>query len=183
MYIRIIPIGNIPRKILEALSTELSEILNSRVKILDSVKVPHDAYNHWRKQYDAKKIIQNLSELSQTKFIDKSMPLLYVIDEDIYFSGLNFIFGLEDPIQGACIISITRLRNEFYDLKPNLSILIERSVKEAIHELGHFMGLEHCSHPFCVMCFSPSVGDIDRKQKDFCRDCKYKLSLKGYKIE
>jgi len=181
MYVRIVPVGEVPQKVLEALLSELPELVNARVNVFQKINVPHDAYNHWRKQYNAENIISAFSEKSGLN--DRSIPQLLVIDEDIYYHGLNFVFGLEDPIHGICIISITRLRNEFYDLRPNPALLAERSVKEAVHELGHFMGLEHCSHPFCVMAFSPSVGDIDRKQKEFCRDCKYKLSLKGYKLD
>jgi predicted Zn-dependent protease len=33
-----------------------------------------------------------------------------------------------------------------------------------------------------VMSFSPSVFDIDKKQKEFCDDCKIRLMTKGINI-
>jgi archaemetzincin len=48
-------------------------------------------------------------------------------------------------------------------------------MKEAIHELGHSYGLAHCSRPKCVMFFSNSLQDTDRKRSAFCVDCRMKL--------
>jgi archaemetzincin len=81
------------------------------------------------------------------------------------------------------MVSVARLRPEFYDQRPNNFVVTERAVKETIHEVGHQMGMDHCRHPFCVMAFSPSVGDVDSKKKEFCSDCKIRASMKGVNIE
>ena len=74
------------------------------------------------------------------------------------------------------------MRPEFYDERANINILSERASKEVIHEIGHYFGMNHCYNTWCVMCFSPSVGDIDVKEKYFCDDCKIKLMAKGINI-
>ena len=51
-------------------------------------------------------------------------------------------------------------------------------VKEAIHELGHTFGLFHCNNKLCVVYFSNSLYDTDRKGKRLCLDCKNKLRIK-----
>jgi archaemetzincin len=48
-------------------------------------------------------------------------------------------------------------------------------VKEAVHELGHMFGLDHCSDLRCVMHFSNSLADTDRKGRDFCPSCRARL--------
>lgn len=40
---------------------------------------------------------------------------------------------------------------------------------EAIHELGHAYGLGHCGDPHCVMWFSNTVAESDRKGMRLCR--------------
>ena len=39
---------------------------------------------------------------------------------------------------------------------------------EAIHELGHTYGLGHCADPRCVMWFSNTLSETDRKGTEFC---------------
>ena len=56
-------------------------------------------------------------------------------------------------------------------------------MKEAVHEVGHYLGLGHCRHPFCVMAFSPSVEDVDNKKKFICNGCKVKAATRGLDLE
>ena len=69
------------------------------------------------------------------------------------------------------IISIHRLRSEFYGREPDRAVLMERMTKEAVHELGHLWGMKHCDDPGCVMFFSNSLEDTDKKSDRFCNRC------------
>ncbi|MEM4713754.1 MAG: archemetzincin, partial [Candidatus Bathyarchaeia archaeon] len=64
---------------------------------------------------------------------------------------------------------------EFYGASSNFELFIERSTKAAIHELGHTFGLTHCKNPFCVMYFSNSIFETDRKKGIFCNVCYSKV--------
>ncbi|MEO0185151.1 MAG: matrixin family metalloprotease [candidate division WOR-3 bacterium] len=47
--------------------------------------------------------------------------------------------------------------------------------KEVVHEVGHLMGLDHCSIPTCVMHFSNTIEDTDKKNVCFCDKCRRQL--------
>lgn len=181
MFLRIVPVGEVSEGILNSVKDEL-ENLNIKCRVMSKVDIPKEAYNQWRKQYNAESIMDSLSRVSEVKFIDKSIPTVLLTDFDLYYSGLNFIFGLEDPTKSCAIVSMARLRPEFYDEKPARGLLEERTVKEVIHELGHYLGLNHCSNSRCVMSFSPSVFDVDKKQKEFCENCKLEMITRGINI-
>ena len=126
-------------------------------------------FNPARRQYNAREIVRKyLSECGDEY-------LLLIVDEDIYVSGLNFVFGL--AWLKVAVISACRLRQEFYGLKPDRELFIQRLMKEVVHEVGHLHGLNHCSNPKCVMAFSNWIGDTDRKSWKLCPDCSRKLGL------
>jgi archaemetzincin len=183
MLVRVIPVGKPPASVIEALVSELPAYTGARARVLPALPVPKETFNHWRKQYNAEQMMSILCKVQMAKFIDKSVPTLFITEEDIYYDGLNFVFGVEDPVLSASMVSTARLRPEFYDQKPDATVSTERAVKECIHEVGHHMGLEHCRHPTCVMSYSPSADDVDVKKKDFCADCKVKASMKGVSLE
>jgi archaemetzincin len=181
MFLRIVPVGDISEGILNMAKNEL-ESLNIKCRVMPKIPIPKEAYNQWRKQYNAEVVMDTLSKVSEVKFIDKSIPTLLLTDFDLYYSGLNFIFGLEDPTKSCAIVSLARLKPEFYDDRPQRGLMEERTIKEIMHELGHYLGLDHCFNGKCVMSFSPSVFDVDKKQKEFCENCKLILMTKGINI-
>jgi len=102
------------------------------------------------------------------------------MDVDIFSRFLNFVFGVADMPKnksfGSALISVTRLRENFYRRSENLAQFELRVLKEAIHELGHTFGLEHCEN-LCVMRYSNSLEDTDKKPPNYCEACLKKLKV------
>lgn len=73
------------------------------------------------------------------------------------------------------IISMYRLQRG-----ADRTVLKDRLVKEALHELGHTYGLDHCARSSCPMSESHSVLEVDQKQKEFCSRCTKMFSDSGY---
>lgn len=174
--------GSVSDKILTILCSQLEGSIKTKSRLLREIAVPQRAYNQWRRQYNAQIIMEDVSNIPEVKFIDKDIPTLMVTNEDIYYQNLNFVFALEDPMKSSCIASTARLRPEFYDESPNPDLVIQRLIKEAIHSIGHLKGLDHCGNIRCIMAYSPSVGDIDKKEKSFCERCKIKMITAGIKL-
>jgi len=120
-----------------------------------------------RNQYSSSAIIERL-EQNLPAAVSK---VLAVTGLDLYIPILTFVFG-EARLNGRCaVVSSYRLDTKFYGLPDNPSLLQERLLKEAIHELGHTYGLYHCHHQECVMKSSTYVEEIDFKSTRFCEKC------------
>jgi len=169
--IALVPIADTNTKLLDFLKTSLTERFKEEVVIESRIESPESAYNPKRNQYHATPIVRLISDS-----ISGYNKVLGVIDFDLWVPGLNFVFGEAEGIGGGtCIISLARLRQEFYGLPPDTNLFNERALKEAVHELGHLYGLLHCANPGCVMHFSNSLQDTDYKDSRFCRKCMHIL--------
>ena len=128
------------------------------------IEAPPSSFDRVRKQYVADPFLHALDGRST-----RTEHILGLVDLDLYVTGLNFIFGLAEQKRNA-IVALPRLRQSFYGLKDLDGLFYSRVTKESIHELGHVVGLPHCQKR-CVMRFSNSLEDTDRKPDAFCSDC------------
>lgn len=143
--------------------------------ISEILSVPSEAYDKIRGQFRSDIILRQIrAYMEKAKAFDR---VLGITDVDIFVPELNFVFGEAECLGRAALISLFRLKPEFYGEKPSMELLVERATKEAVHELGHTFGLMHCSNPFCVMYFSNSIFETDRKQSLFCNKCRMKIGL------
>jgi archaemetzincin len=168
------------------LTSHLASIFNASITIhTDSPQLVDSfrgLFNEQRNQLNSDKL---LHYLATTIIKDNTGPydlkntiILGICSFDAYSSDLNFVFGQASLTRGVAAIYLPRLRQEFYGLAADISIFIERVLKESTHEVGHTFGLAHCPNQLCVMHFSNSIVDTDRKAKDFCNSCSSKLHQK-----
>ena len=114
--------------------------------------------------------------------VDKHSKHLGITNLDLYTEGAKFDFGLALQNKNLCIVSTHRLRPEYYGQPPNPKLLTKRAVKEAVHELEHCFGLDHCYNPRCAMHFSSGAIDTDRKSENFCQECQKQIRTRITKL-
>jgi archaemetzincin len=130
------------------------------------------AYNPERKQYLSSELLGSLK-----KSTEEEARLVGITEVDLYVPRLNFVFGEANVLSGTAIVSLCRLRQEYYGLAPDEFMFMERATKEIVHELGHTFGLGHCPNSKCVMHFSNSLADTDLKGANFCSKCRPRIIL------
>jgi archaemetzincin len=177
MKIGISPLGQIAPDVLIKLQQQLVKIFPDTVCtiIKDPFVVPRQAFDRKRSQYNSSIILNDLRAFAVKKV--EYHRVLGVVDADIFTSGLNYVFG-EAYVSGkAALISLWRLKPEFYNENLGIAVFASRILKEAVHELGHTLGLQHCPRSFCVMHFSNSIFDTDKKQSLLCDQCYLQTAL------
>jgi len=131
--------------------------------------IPSDAYNIQRKQFHSSHILAKIDNFSKKHGLEY---VLGITDVDLFVPHLNFVFGEAEYSGRAAVISLFRLKPEFYSQKHDRKLFVKRSVKEAVHEVGHMLRLGHCDNPTCIMFFSNSVSDTDKKGDFLCEKCR-----------
>ena len=169
--IEIVPIGELPRDLLERIASGLRVALGCQVSLAALQPTPQAAYQSNRGQYNASMILNAI----RPSVWKRGWKRLGILNVDIFSGGLNFVFGQADLSGATAVISLARLTNEFYGVGHDDGLLVERAVKEAVHEIGHTLGLVHCRAE-CVMYFSNSLLDTDKKPGAFCAGCRARLA-------
>ncbi len=167
LTLRLISVGSLPPVLLGFLQEGLTRELGAVVRMGGNLPLPASC-PEGRSQYPGAPF---LAALAAARASGKEV-VLGVTGVDLTAPGLNFVFGLADPRSRIAVISLARLYPEFYGQPRDPGLFKARAVKEAVHELGHLLGLGHCPDPACVMAFSNSLADTDRKGPGFCAPCR-----------
>lgn len=165
--ISIVPINAIDAGLLTRLALCLEERFLATAVVRVPLAVPRSALNSARGQLFFGSLATRLSMLTESR--DKL--ILGVTDFDLYKTSHQFVFGSSSEAQRCAIVSLHRLRSEYYGDPGDENALFQRLLKESVHEIGHALGLKHCYNARCAMYYSNSVFDTDNKYSHFCDTC------------
>ena len=128
---------------------------------------PSYAWDAARSQYSSTLILRD----ALPRMPDGAVRLLVLTEVDLFIPMLSFVYGQAQLSGPVAVLSLARLRQEFYGLDANPALFLLRVRKEALHEVGHTFGLTHCTEPLCTMSLSTNLQQLDFKQGSFCDGC------------
>ncbi len=151
------------QRTLEHVCLHLERAFGRAAAVRQGGERPEGAYDAQREQWSSTRI---LAWLSRTVPDGK---ILGVTDVDLFIPVLTFVFGEAQVGGRAAVVSTRRLGEPGL---PDERIVLERLAKESVHEVGHLLGLLHCSASGCAMGRSAGVRDVDRKRVELCPACR-----------
>jgi archaemetzincin len=166
--LHLLPVGPVEEGLLRRLKAGMRDCLPGACIILPAMLDPSSTFHRERQQYHSSQILYLMQRFAGPD----GGRVLGITALDLYIPILTFVFG-EAQMGGPCaVVSAHRLRQEFYGLPADPELLAQRLVKEAVHELGHTMGLTHCDEYSCVMAPSHAVEWVDLKVGALCDACR-----------
>ena len=169
--VHLLPVGHLDGGLLHELGPAIAETFHAPCEVLPLRLDPEFAFHAERQQYHSSEILQEMFK----RLSGESWRVLGVTAVDLYIPILTFVFG-EAQMGGPCaLVSLHRLRQDFYGLPADPGVLADRLLKESIHEIGHTLNLVHCEDYDCVMAPSHAVEWIDLKQSRLCENCRAKV--------
>ena len=164
------PFEDVKPKQLAEISENIRKIY-PKIKILEPIDFPKNAFYQPRNRYRADSIIKYL----RTKTPNNCVTLALTNKDISVTKGkvADFgVMGLGYRPGNACVASSFRLNTKNKN---------EQFYKIAIHELGHTQGLKHCPDKTCFMRDAEGKNPTN-EEKDFCQNCKKVLRSKHWKI-
>ncbi len=170
--IRIAPVGNVNEEIMQMIARHVNAMFGLDVETGTFVSLPEPeyAFDEKRRQYSSTVILKSVARLAAG--CDK---FLAITEVNLFIPMMTFVYGQAQLSGKVAIISLARLKPEFYGLQPDKDQTVRRIRKEVSHELGHTFGLVHCADRSCLMSLSTEILQVDLKSEDFCKDCWVRL--------
>ena len=175
------PLGDAEPDVLESICPALQDAFGVAARVRTTPFPIDPFYDEQRGQYNSTAILHQLSNLFSPPHADagfhpdKDLCVVGITRRDLFIPILTYVFG-EAALGGdVAVVSYHRFRNELYGLSPNRPLVLERLRKVAIHELGHTLGLVHCTLQYCVMHAASYVEELDLKGHEFCPFCRNAL--------
>jgi len=162
--IYILPLGDVDKEYIDFIKTSIKNFYGYDCAIKSKLNLTKDILAGSGTRYEAGKILK--------KYNSKENVLLITEKDIAHKKSIDFpewgVFGLGFRPGTTCVVSTFRLKKNVPKAK-----FLERLKKVALHEIGHNLGLDHCTNDKECMMTSASgtVKQVDREKIWFCSKC------------
>jgi archaemetzincin len=167
-YVMLVAIGGANAGVLHEAAVGVHNVFALHCRAGPHVDTPKYAFNKERGQYHTSAILRKLASLRPR---DVEVPVVGIADVDLFVPDAPYVFGDTDRDAQAALYSVLRLQHSDAER-------VKRRIRvEAVHAVGHLLGLSHCPDARCAMFLSRDSADADRKGPGLCTTCRSALGL------
>ena len=167
--LEIVPAGELDERLLRTLGGDLADSLALQWRIGDALPL-RDAWKDARTGLYRSVFLMHalIARRDAAEEDDDARWSMAIVDAGLCAAEVGLVFGEAEVGGCCCVVGLTPLRR---GSGADADVLRARLLTEAVHELGHLAGAEHCRRASCVMYPSLDIADTDRKGATFCADC------------
>lgn len=176
-------LGEIPITVCDTVKKAIQYIYGFNVVILKKEEIPKQFFvNIKLPRYRADSLIRYLKRKANDSVRFVTGITGYDISTTKYDEDGNIltpaskyadwgVFGLGYMPGPSCIVSTYRLKTA------DKKLFYNRIKKVVVHELGHNLGLDHCSDKHCVMTDAvEKISTVDNEAMELCGKCRNKIN-------
>ena len=145
----------------------------SAVQMLPVESLPPDAPEYGPPGQGARQLLtQPLLAALKPRVPTPAAALLAMTPRDLTpGQGWNYVFGMASLVDRVGVWSFARLA----DARTPREDLLRRAASVALHEIGHMLGIWHCTIYECCMNGANSLRESDAVPLAFCPECDAKV--------
>ncbi len=175
------PLGKYDRALLGKAVLGIKYLYGYRVRVLQQVKMPAEAFYKPRRRHRADKLLRFLEETVSVRD-DCDIAIGFTSQDISTTKGQTRdwgIFGLGSVGGTTCVVSTHRLTRK----TNNRRKMAIRTVKVVNHELGHVLGLGHCPKEGCLMADAKgTIKTVDQESGLLCKLCQAQITIAHGKL-
>ena len=129
-----------------------------------------------RMRYDEEQILSTwiMNDVLKPQRPEDAVAVIGLVTCDLWPGDLNWVFGQASLRDRVGVWSLHR-NGDPHASDAAYRLCLRRTLKTAVHETGHMLGIPHCSAHECCMNGSRSREESDRQPLEFCPECQPKI--------
>ncbi|KAF5046907.1 Peptidase family M54 [anaerobic digester metagenome] len=181
--VHILPLGDVPSEYIDLIKSSVYSFYGYDCMILSQAEPTEDILAASKTRLEASKILTKYKSGEQRLIITEKDLAFKNKDKGIDEYG---IMGMGYYPGTTSVVSTFRLKRQHGTRGAPVSaaLFTERLQKVTLHEIGHNLGLDHCTnHPECLMSSANgTMRQVDRQKIWLCDSCKKLVQMKNRNI-
>lgn len=164
------------QKLVERTAEFMEHFFGTKTRILEAKPLGEIPETAQRMRNDTPQVLTTwiMDEVLMPQRRPEAIATIALVTCDLWPGDLNWVFGQARLTDRVGVWSLHR-NGDPHASEAAFRLCLRRTLKTAVHETGHMLGIPHCAAYECCMNGSRSREESDRQPLEFCPECQPKI--------